>query len=78
MGPTLMAMSGGIRAGLIGGGFTVGLNPVGKLVGGRTAGGAVLVGDVGFLIGDVLLDRDLLLNLSSLDFLFRSRDEDRR
>lgn len=76
MGPTLMAMSGGIRAGLSGGGFTVGLNPVGKFVGGII--GVVLIGEVGFLIGDVLLDRDLLLNLSSLDFLFRSRDEDLR
>lgn len=73
-----MAISGGIKAGLIGGGFTVGTNPVGKLVGGITTGGAVLMGDMGFLIGDLLLDRDLLLNLSSLVFLLRSRDDDRR
>lgn len=74
IGPTLMAIKGGIKAGLIGGGLTLGLNPVGNVFV-MSGGGAVLIGDTGILGADLLLDRDLL-DLSSLDLRFLSREED--
>lgn len=40
-----------------------------------SGGGAVLIGDTGILGADLLLDRDLL-DLSSLDLRFLSREED--
>lgn len=66
-----------MRAGFTGGGLTLGLNPTGKVIGTLTEG-VGLLGDDLVLTGDLLLERDRLLDLSSLDLLFLSVDDDLR